>query len=214
MTSKEAAAIRLSVQNAIKTFDAHPDFPAIQVQIYERITELMKATSSQSPGTDERMQTAIKVLDIYAEGYLRFVTDMQSQKVYIDLLGGVGYIAAETYTGSPMEHMFLLPPNAVQIQQRVGHWTNEGFKRIASQPTAGRLEPGSIPARTISERLDDASIHAGISHEEQASRIGISRTAYFEVKAGRGGKNSRKKTETYLSKVLREIHSKPGLNRN
>ena len=43
-------------------------------------------------------------------------------------------------------------------------------------------------ARDLGPRLDAAAEAAMISHREQAGRIGIGRSAYFEVKAGRGGK--------------------------
>jgi hypothetical protein len=37
-----------------------------------------------------------------------------------------------------------------------------------------------------------------ISHQEQGARIGIGRSTYFEVKAGRGGKKARRRAEEYL----------------
>jgi hypothetical protein len=43
-------------------------------------------------------------------------------------------------------------------------------------------------AKTIGDRLDEIALLEDISHEEQADRIGISRSMYFEVKAGRGGR--------------------------
>jgi hypothetical protein len=51
--------------------------------------------------------------------------------------------------------------------------------------------------KPIGERLDEA-LPLDKSHEWQAARIGISRTVYFEVKAGRGGPKSRRKAENYL----------------
>jgi len=66
---------------------------------------------------------------------------------------------------------------------------------------------GLAENRTISQRLDDAALHQDISHEEQAHRVGISRAAYFEVKAGRGGRRSRRKVDLYLSSVFKNIPS-------
>jgi hypothetical protein len=68
--------------------------------------------------------------------------------------------------------------------------------RASGTPVIPPTEPR---AKTISERLDDVAVHADITHDEQAHRIGISRTAYFEVKAGRGGRKSRRKVEIYLT---------------
>ncbi len=56
----------------------------------------------------------------------------------------------------------------------------------------------------IGSRLDEVVHHLNISHEALADLIGVSRTTYFEVKAGRGGKRSRHLTETYLSELKRK----------
>lgn len=48
--------------------------------------------------------------------------------------------------------------------------------------------------------LLDAEAHRlNISHEQLAAKIGISRTTYFDLKAGRGGKRSRRLAQAYLS---------------
>lgn len=80
-----------------------------------------------------------------------------------------------------------------------------------------RPQPTQIQApamKTIGERLDDAAGEENISHEEQAHRIGISRTVYFEVKAGRGGRRSKTKAEKYLANLINSIDRKSGLNRD
>jgi hypothetical protein len=84
---------------------------------------------------------------------------------------------------------------------------------VAESPL-DRQQPPQPASPTISERLDEATVDEGISHEEQAHRIGISRTVYFEVKAGRGGRKSRRKTENYLSRIFNKIDRKSGLNRD
>jgi hypothetical protein len=53
-------------------------------------------------------------------------------------------------------------------------------------------------ARDLGARLDAACDSAMIFHQEQAGRIGIGRSTYFEVKAGRGGKKARRRAEEYL----------------
>lgn len=75
----------------------------------------------------------------------------------------------------------------------------------ALQPVQHEIVPSSPTTqvkdrfeKTLSERLDDAASRKDISHEEQAHRIGISRSMYFEVKAGRGGKKVRAKVYLYL----------------
>ena len=55
----------------------------------------------------------------------------------------------------------------------------------------------SVPL-DLGARLDATSNSAMICHQEQAARIGIGRSKYFEVKAGRGGKQARRRAEEYL----------------
>jgi hypothetical protein len=47
-------------------------------------------------------------------------------------------------------------------------------------------------------RLEAAARLVLMTHEEQATRMGIGRSTYYEVKAGRGGKKARRRAEAYL----------------
>src|ERR1017187_9639197 len=62
-------------------------------------------------------------------------------------------------------------------------------------------------APNLGARLDAACDSAMISHQEQGARIGIGRSTYFEVKAGRGGKKARRRAEEYLRNL--QITQKP-----
>jgi hypothetical protein len=70
-----------------------------------------------------------------------------------------------------------------------------------SAETIGQTLISSPIVKTISEQLDNAALLEDISHEEQAERIGISRSMYFEVKAGRGGRKVKAKAMLYLSRI-------------
>lgn len=59
------------------------------------------------------------------------------------------------------------------------------------------------PIRTIRERLDAAALLSG--HKAVWDAIGISRSNYFEVKAGRGGRKAKAKTDLYLSRLERNV---------
>jgi hypothetical protein len=93
--------------------------------------------------------------------------------------------------------------------ERVGHywaWRDERIDwlqlfRDETELWVVRLPAVSAQAAVapdVGARLDDASDSALISYHEQADRIGIGRSTYFEVKAGRGGKRSRRRAEEYL----------------
>ena len=78
----------------------------------------------------------------------------------------------------------------------------QDLSHLESQYAAPAKSVAAALGKSIGEQLDDAILRLDISHEEQAERIGISRTTYFEVKAGRGGRKARKKTATYLSVLI------------
>jgi hypothetical protein len=96
--------------------------------------------------------------------------------------------------------------------ERVGHywvWRDEGtdWQRLFQGETGVcvvRLPAVSAPpgeGRDLGARLEEASRWALLTHSEQAARIGIGRSTYFEVKAGRGGKKARRRTEEYLRRL-------------
>jgi hypothetical protein len=68
---------------------------------------------------------------------------------------------------------------------------------IATSPSGLSTAPALPPLETIGERLDRAALVSG--HKTIWSAIGISRSSYFEVKAGRGGRKAKAKVEVYLS---------------
>lgn len=100
---------------------------------------------------------------------------------------------------------------------------DEFYRSLATEVTEGKVQQltllwseGSGPSSelttahrptNISDQLDEACLKADISHEEQADRIGISRTTYFEVKAGRGGRKARRKVSIYITSIASETSS-------
>lgn len=69
-------------------------------------------------------------------------------------------------------------------------------RSIQNFPLMTQVEP-----KKIGQLLEETTIKQSISHEELANRIGISRSSYFAVKAGGGGKKSIAKVRIYLSSV-------------
>lgn len=108
--------------------------------------------------------------------------------------------------------------NAVSaaLNKRIDHWVGKKQDEIIARASGPRrdtaprpkqeidqTEDSALPpTKSMSERLDEAAIREDITHEEQAHRIGIKRTAYYEVKKGAGGKKARIRTENYLKRVF------------
>lgn len=102
--------------------------------------------------------------------------------------------------------------------ERVGHywaWRDEGtdWQRLFHDEAAVWLvrlpaAGAKAVASDLGARLDAASESEMISHQEQAGKIGIGRSTYFEAKAGRGGKKGRRRAEEYL-RSLQPAKPKP-----
>jgi len=95
------------------------------------------------------------------------------------------------------------------FSERLGHywvWRDErtDWQRLFHDETElWRVRLPAVPAQAgvaadLGARLEAAAESAMISHTEQAARIGIGRSTYFEAKSGRGGKRARRRAEEYL----------------
>jgi hypothetical protein len=144
----------------------------------------------------ESLKALKEIESISAEGYkriLRIAGTMETREEFIsslpELLAEVGL--------KPPPGFLQLPPEPTSTansgKERVGKQSD-----VASTSAFSRLWEHLKDKGSLGERLDVSSDTEGISHEEQAVRIGIARTTYFEVKAGRGGKKARRLAERYL----------------
>jgi hypothetical protein len=88
----------------------------------------------------------------------------------------------------------------LKIQRELG--------RVARKRSKVPSEVLDSTMKTLGARLNEITVLKGISHEELANRIGISRSAYFEVKGGHGGAKSKAKAELYLSHLSSETSRK------
>ena len=216
-------ARRTELKEAIELLEKHPGYAKAQLEYYERgdnVTQNMPPTAKMNR-TPARMDYVITWFDLWAETHVSLVSDIASQNAFIVILHESLRAGWEQFTGCPYGDYptEASPKEGSRIERRAHYWIAEGYRRLTSlqtmsPPIPSGDAPDKRPVKTISDRLDDAAEHERISHEEQAHRIGISRTAYFEVKAGRGGKKSRRKTENYLANVFNKIDKKSGPNQD
>jgi hypothetical protein len=219
-------AQRLKLQKLKKVFallEQNVEFPNVRVRIYDRERELVETRSEEATKlhSESRMEYVLKFVNIRGEAYLQLVNDLKSQKAFEILMNDLVPWAWEQFSGFPID---ILPPlrpgtkesqhhtNANRIIKMAHHWIMEGYRRLdslkeksmlaADGATSGTAIHKAPDGKSLSEKLDEAALHEDISHEEQAHRIGLSRTTYFEVKTGRGGKKARTKTALYLSRVF------------
>lgn len=85
-------------------------------------------------------------------------------------------------------------PSPTPVRSRV--WS---VSEHAEPNRESEVEPRS---KSIGDRLDEAAALEDINYDEQARRIGIGRTAYYDARKGKGGKKTRIKIQKYLKRVL------------
>jgi hypothetical protein len=212
-----------AVKSAIARFEQNPLYPKVLVDVSECSDRLAANMSpaAKTPGTPERMGHVLEIFNICAEAHLRLVSDMASQKDFVVVISDIARMIWAQYTGYHFDLLPPLPDRWQPIQERLRYWSVRGFSRLAMQveesiePIGGRTYWPHIETtqqiakvtgqpKDISDQLDKAALKENISHEEQAARIGISRTTYFEVKAGHGGRKARRSVEMYLSQIFPE----------
>jgi hypothetical protein len=153
MSPPEARAARMrhaAITSAIKYLkDKNPqNFAAAQVQAYDRGNAVSEGLSEAERrfGSPERLELALKILDVQAEAYLPLVegNDMKSHECFAIFMNTCGEKAFENYAGFPLDRIAWMASEAeVQaIRKRAAHWVNEGYKRIAGVPrTDEKQEP-------------------------------------------------------------------------
>jgi hypothetical protein len=100
----------------------------------------------------------------------------------------------ETVPYSPSSRELRIPAKEIAHSDLNRLFHDETEEWVVRLPVISKA--GVAP--NLGARLDAACDSAMISHQEQGARIGIGRSTYFEVKAGRGGKKARRRAEEYL----------------
>ena len=215
---------REAVESAVALLEKNPDHSASLVQFYDHrdAIEREMPDAAKERLSEARFEYCTKLLDAFGKAFLPLVNDLESEKAYAAVIDDFLRQAWKIFSDFRID---IVPPilfygsgvtsvqaQAQKLQKRAFDWVMEGHRRLVSLLAESRTKSDSAEmpiTKTIGEMLDEAASAEGISHEEQAHQIGISRTTYFEVKAGRGGKQSRKKSELYLSKRIKKIGGNP-----
>jgi lambda repressor-like predicted transcriptional regulator len=161
MTRQQRHAVLVreqAVNKAVRTIEAHPRFPDIQVELHELENRVVEQTPFESVacGTEARAQLALALFEIRAEAYLEAVTNLEFQKAHATLVDHFARLAFRDYTGYPIEMLEPLGPTGqgitAALQKRARHWINEGYKRLASSSRDTEKAQESVPESTINDR--------------------------------------------------------------
>jgi hypothetical protein len=135
-------------QFALNELKRHPDYPAIQLRAMEESESLFKSVGSQLPKpalpSQERLDCAIKSMDIWAGAYTGLITNLADQEKYLKVLAGLRLHAWKLYIG--MTGIEPLPHNQawVAIRDRSTHWQKESLRKLVP-PQA------PLPDQTVTE---------------------------------------------------------------
>ena len=143
-------------QFALNELKRHPDYPAIQLRALEESESLFKSVGSQLPNpalpSPERLDCAIKSMDIWAGAYTGLIANLPDQEKYLKVLGGLRLHAWRLYIG--MTGIEPLPYNQawVAIRDRSAHWQKESLRKLVppQAPLSDQTvsEPQDAPALT------------------------------------------------------------------
>jgi len=130
-------------QFALNELKRHPDYPAIQLRAMEESESLFKSVGSQLPKpalpSQERLDCAIKSMDIWAGAYTGLITNLADQEKYLKVLAGLRLHAWKLYIG--MTGIEPLPHNQawVAIRDRIDSLAKRESKETgaATGATAG-----------------------------------------------------------------------------
>jgi hypothetical protein len=112
--------------------ESHPDFPRVHLHAMEAQESLLNTLDLPSPAmpSPERLDAAIKILDVWAGAYVQLVTNLADQKSFMAFLRGLDRHAWEVYRG--IAEIEPIPGNKVResIRIRCAHWEKESYRRL------------------------------------------------------------------------------------
>jgi hypothetical protein len=206
-----------AVHAAQAVLEQCPEFPEACIQIEGRDLENERdmPTAAKDRSREPRLEYLLKYLDNRGEGYLQLVRSRELHKAFMVFLDDFVRVTWWNFSGIPIE---AIPPTSpfsdstpipLQLQRdrlvaRGRYWIVKGYERLTSLDKAQRTVPSDqTPEETpsISHRLDEAIAILDITHDELALRMGIGKTTYFAVKAGRGKKSTQLRVAQYLKKL-------------
>jgi hypothetical protein len=189
---------------ALARFKQQPEFPAAHLAAIEAIEKLRENTVSKIPTPGpcpERLEFAIKCLDIWASSLIPFVRDMADHDALRAILNSYERHAWIIYCG-----VLEFEPSASNqgfgdIKNRGTYWYKVGLKRLLP---SGEPKSDSKALRRGYRTEIKAWMHGnGINTVEQAAkRVGFSKSTLKSIMSNRGAKRYSDET---LKSILQQI---------
>ena len=172
--SQAAESTNGAFQDAIALFEAHADYPSVQIEIHEAMAKMPRSRPLENA---ERLRSASECFDIYAHAFLRLVSDMPSQNAFIALLNEWADFTWFNYAGYGIEGVLQSGhPDVEMILERARHWKNEGYKRLAAAGSATAPRRGyRSHVRAWMEKTELKTV------SQAAKRLGVSESTLKSI---------------------------------
>jgi hypothetical protein len=198
-----------------------PDLPKeSRAAVYEVEIVSRRKYSIAFDGHQNRLALIAYILEVFIS-YAREISKMPGWSVdqvateSEDFLRGLTMEAyGESGCGDPTNHRGEFLPELNRMFRQSAQWKayedvllDLAQRHIAGTTIATHLPSTPIPKteKSLSERCDDLCLNENISQEELAARMGLSRSTYFAVKAGGGGRKAKAKAERYFRSLESDI---------
>jgi len=171
------------VAQATATLKKSPHFAAAQFRSMDEADKLIATIKLPEPAlpSPERLDYALKLLDIRAGAILALVSDLSTQEAFTILLAEFMRRAWEEYAG--ISGITPMPQNTTwkALQGRVRHWQKESYKQLIppaqdNNPAAEAQSTVPIRKRQIREPKPELlkNPDATLGRKKSAEALGIS----------------------------------------
>jgi hypothetical protein len=200
---------------ANEIFKTRPGYHSGFSNLMKRTDELIAASHLPQPAlpSDERIEFALKLLDLRMKFFFNLVTDIQTQETFVAVSGAFERQAWEDYRGIASIEPLHGNPVLAKIRTRLRHWIRKSHEKLARPSKTERskhkpkasVRPAVDSNRELCERLDRALVFLQIGHEELAHRMKIGKTTYYSVRNGKGKTTTRIAVREFMVGIEREM---------
>ena len=177
------------VEDAIRLFEASPEFPATQVWIHDRMRRLTASLKGDYRvyGSKPRVRLALGNLNIRAAAFLRLVSNIEKQNAFMVLLDELELFAWIDFIGVvPTNILAGAPTIAAGIERRKRWWRRQGYRHLANlsaaapseiavnakheQPVRGDRKPVNIVETGSQQQNDESELSSPTTARRSVAR--------------------------------------------
>ena len=185
LTTGDAGATALSL------LEMHVDFPRVQVQMLERLSESEARATKEAAvlGSPARLVLVLERYDIRAHAYLQLVTEVAMQNAYMTMLQRFEDAAWQELTGFPLQYLRPVSgqthADLESIRARTKRWTYAGYQQLAH---GGKPKGDNLQTRLRATDWGQIEVEF-LSDERIQIRIGQEIESYNYAELGFGDRS-------------------------